>query len=67
MWKTASADVAAGSTCRLVQWNNDELKAFLGDNPSVRAALQDIIGADLASKLRENTDAPPLVTQPAPA
>lgn len=50
--KPASASVHASATSRCVRWKSDDLRTFLGDNPSVRSALQDIIGNDLASKLR---------------
>lgn len=66
--KPASADVRAGSSCRCVQWNSDDLRSFLRDDPSVRASLQDIIGTDLASKLRvRSSSVPTLEPAPSPA
>jgi len=38
---------------RFVAWTTGELERFLGKHPSLRAALQLVIGRDLAAKLRE--------------
>jgi CRP-like cAMP-binding protein len=54
----ACASVLAGTTCRCLRWDNEKLRTFLADNPSVRSALQDIIGTDLAEKLRGPAPSP---------
>ena len=38
---------------RFVAWTTGELERFLTKHPSLRAALQLVIGRDLAAKLRE--------------
>jgi hypothetical protein len=38
---------------RFVSWPTAELERFLVKHPSLRAALQLVIGRDLAAKLRE--------------
>jgi hypothetical protein len=48
-----SADVVVVETVRLVSWPTAELERCLGRHPPVRAALQLIMGRDLAVKLRE--------------
>ena len=47
-----SASVWATGRARYVAWPSAELKRFLADNSELRAALQLVIGADLATKLR---------------
>lgn len=47
-----SASVWAQLRTRYVSWPSAELKRFLADNTELRAALQLVIGADLATKLR---------------
>ncbi len=47
-----SASVWALGGARYVAWPSAELKRFLADNAELRAALQLVIGADLATKLR---------------
>lgn len=64
----ACARVVAGD-CRCVHWPRDGLRKLLGERPEVRAALQDVIGTDLASKLRRGAKTEPAAAsaQPAPA
>jgi CRP-like cAMP-binding protein len=47
-----SASVWSRGPARYVAWPSAELKRFLADNAELRAALQLVIGADLATKLR---------------
>ena len=46
------ADVVAAEKTRFLAWKKSDLTAFLRDHPSLRAALQSIIGTDLVGKLR---------------
>jgi len=48
----SSADVVAEEPVRFLVWNRDTLDAFLERHPDVRAALQRILGLDVASKLQ---------------
>jgi len=50
--KPAGADVVAASSVRLVRWRTDELRAFLDENPDLHATMQQVLGRDLAAKLR---------------
>lgn len=47
-----NADVVASEPVRLVSWPRQELRAALARNADLRAAVQMVIGADLAAKLR---------------
>jgi len=47
-----SADVVATAETRYVWWPRGELQKFLAGNPALRAAMQLVIGTDLAAKLR---------------
>ena len=47
-----TADVVAIDAVRYVSWPMAELRAFLAEHPSLRAAWQAVLGADLVSKLR---------------
>jgi CRP-like cAMP-binding protein len=47
-----TADVVAVEPTRVLAWQKNTLKTFLGDNPELRAAIQLIIGTDLVGKLR---------------
>jgi hypothetical protein len=46
------ACVIAGMTCRCVHWPVPALRRFLDANPETRAVMQNLLGADLARKLR---------------
>ena len=48
------ARVVATTSCRCVHWRHAPLRKFLDRVAEVRTALQDIIGADLARKLRRD-------------
>lgn len=50
--KPAAADVVAATALRVVRWPVDALKAFLAANDESRTAVQLVLGADLAAKLR---------------
>ena len=50
--KPPGADVVATTALRAVHWPADALRAFLGDNAELHAAMQQVLGADLANKLR---------------
>ena len=52
--RSACATVVAASPCRIVAWEHARLRAFLAQHPDTRAALQDVIGTDLAAKLRSS-------------
>jgi hypothetical protein len=54
----ACARVLASAGSRCVHWPRTDLERLLGDRPDLRAALQGIIGTDLASKLRRGAAAP---------
>jgi hypothetical protein len=47
-----TADVFALEAVRYVSWPKAELTKFLAQHPSLRAAWQAVLGADLVSKLR---------------
>ncbi|HET6584949.1 MAG TPA: cyclic nucleotide-binding domain-containing protein [Nannocystaceae bacterium] len=46
------ASVVAAVTCRCVHWPVAALRSFLDANPEIRAVMQNLLGADLARKLR---------------
>lgn len=46
------ASVVAGVACRCVHWPVSALRGFLDANPEIRAVMQNLLGADLARKLR---------------
>jgi Popeye protein conserved region len=46
------ADVVAIDSIRYVSWPKAELRSFLAEHPSLRAAWQAVLGADLVGKLR---------------
>jgi CRP-like cAMP-binding protein len=50
--KPPAADVIAATALRVVRWPADALRAFLAANPDTRTAVQLVLGADLAAKLR---------------
>lgn len=50
--KPAAADVTAATALRVVRWPFDALRGHLDANPDTRTAMQLVLGADLASKLR---------------
>ena len=50
--KLPAADVTAASALRVVRWPCDELRTYLEANPDTRTAMQLVLGADLATKLR---------------
>jgi hypothetical protein len=43
---------------RFVSWPTGELERFLGKHPELRAALQLVIGKDLAAKLASDREQP---------
>jgi hypothetical protein len=47
-----SARVVALTACRYVAWPSSSLRRLVATDPSLEAALQAVIGADLAAKLR---------------
>jgi hypothetical protein len=47
-----TADVFAVDAVRYVSWPKKELTKFLADHPTLRAAWQAVLGADLVNKLR---------------
>jgi len=47
-----AARVTAGDGCRVLHWPSEPLRAFLRHEVDIRAALQNVIGSDLATKLR---------------
>jgi hypothetical protein len=47
-----NADVVTLAESRVVSWERRELRAMLGGNAELRAAVQMVIGADLALKLK---------------
>lgn len=47
-----TADVVVVDSIRYVSWPKAELRTFLADHPSLRAAWQAVLGADLVGKLR---------------
>jgi hypothetical protein len=50
--KPPAADVIAATPLRVVRWRYDALRGHLEANPDTRTAMQLVLGADLASKLR---------------
>ena len=50
--KPACATVRAENHARIVQWKHEELRTFLTAHPDIQAAMQNVIGTDLAGKLR---------------
>jgi len=50
--KPAAADVIAATTMRVVEWPTAALRKFLDDEPDLRATMQQVLGRDLAAKLR---------------
>lgn len=50
--KPPGADVAAVTALRVLRWQIAPLHAFLGDHPELRATMQQVLGSDLAAKLR---------------
>lgn len=61
--KPPAANVVAGERLRIVRWPTAALRAYLEDEPDTRTAMQLVLGADLATKLRGREPAPP-VTAP---
>jgi hypothetical protein len=61
--KPACATVTTAAACRVVSWEHERLRAFLHGNPDTRSAMQNVIGSDLATKLRAGP--PVLVAAPA--
>ncbi len=49
--KPASATVTAVQPTRCLAWNQQDLRALLRRNPSMRSALMSVIGSDLTRKL----------------
>ena len=47
-----TADVVALDAVKYVSWPKKELTKFLADHPTLRAAWQAVLGADLVNKLR---------------
>ncbi len=50
--KPPAADVTAAGQLRVVRWRSDALKTYLAATPDTRTAMQLVLGADLATKLR---------------
>lgn len=50
--KPPGADVEALTPLRLLRWPIEALNAFLANNPELRATMQQVLGSDLAAKLR---------------
>ena len=50
--KPPAADVVAATALRVVRWPHAALRAFLEANPDTRTAVQAVLAADLAGKLR---------------
>ncbi len=59
----ACAQVAMATGGRCLHWERDTLRKYLDDRADIRAALQNIMGIDLAAKLRRGGDG--AVPQPA--
>ncbi len=53
--KPPGADVVAATPLRIVAWPAGDLRAFLDTSPELHATMQQVIGADLATKLRGRT------------
>jgi CRP-like cAMP-binding protein len=51
----ASADVYAESEVNFIEWNQDELRKLKTSNPTFWAKLNDILGKDLAKKIKNNS------------
>jgi CRP-like cAMP-binding protein len=64
--KPACASVISTVSCRVIAWEHAPLRAFLAANPNTRASLQNVIGSDLAAKLRAEPPRPTIL-HPAPA
>lgn len=52
--KPAGADVIATTTLRVVEWPTTQLRALLDANPELHATMQQVLGTDLAQKLRRD-------------
>jgi hypothetical protein len=50
--KPPGADVIASAPVRVVQWPTAELRALLEANPELHVVMQQVLGSDLATKLR---------------
>ena len=50
--KPPGADVLATTAVRVVEWPVPALRAFLAEEPDLRATMQQVLGSDLAAKLR---------------
>ncbi|MFT3696469.1 MAG: cyclic nucleotide-binding domain-containing protein [Kofleriaceae bacterium] len=50
--KPPGADVEAATPLRVLRWQIPALRAFLDDNPELRSTMQQVLGSDLAAKLR---------------
>nr|HEX4317904.1 cyclic nucleotide-binding domain-containing protein [Kofleriaceae bacterium] len=50
--KPPAADVVAATALRVVRWPHATLRAYLEANPDTRTAVQAVLAADLATKLR---------------
>ena len=50
--KPAGADVVAVSPLRVVEWPTARLRAFLDEQPELHGTMQQVLGRDLAAKLR---------------
>ena len=50
--KPAAADVIAATPLRVVEWPTTALREFLADEPDLHATVQQVLGRDLAAKLR---------------
>ncbi|WOO41690.1 cyclic nucleotide-binding domain-containing protein [Rubellicoccus peritrichatus] len=53
--KKASADVVALTPARYVSWSFESLRKYLPKHPELRAAFQNVLGADLVCKLRRDS------------
>ncbi len=49
----ASATVTATEPTRYLAWNKQQLRKFLNRNPSLRFAMQGVLGVDVSKKLKE--------------
>jgi hypothetical protein len=50
--RAPAADVVAATALRVVRWPSPALRAYLEERPEVRTAVQVVLAADLADKLR---------------
>lgn len=57
--KPAAANVVAATALRVVRWPCAALRGHLESNPETQTTMQLVLGADLASKLRERPTAAP--------